>query len=496
MGIIRRQAILNTIVNYAGIALGYINIVLIFPQVLSADELGLTRVLFALASIVAQLSSLGTNASMIRFGPFFRTDDKRNHGMLFLAGVVVMIGFLVFSVVYYFSKGLVIAGYQEKSELFIDNYLLVIPFAFLMLISQLFEHFLISEYKTVLPNILRNLLVRLLWLADVALFHFDVIDFNLFILLYVGVYAFTVVVLAIDIWYQKYRSYWPDWKFYRKKTLKLFLGYGGYSVLTGMSGFVVQRIDAIMITMLLGLSNAAIYSVAAYIGTVVSVPFNAINRISFPLLSQAVRSKDYDKVGELYKKSGIVNLVLSGAIFLAIWVNVDMLFVFLPDIYQGGKYVILFIGLAKVFDALMGVNGPIILASKYYRFDTIASFLLAVLTIVTNLIFIPKYQIVGAAMATALSVLVFNVARMIFIWVKMKTQPFTLGSIYALLLLGFSYWIITLIPELDNMWVDFFTRCILVVVLFLVPVYLFRISPDITETIHLFLRKFVIKAKH
>ena len=45
MGIIMKQSLRTSVLSYIGIALGYVNVVLLFPVFLSPEEFGLTRVL-------------------------------------------------------------------------------------------------------------------------------------------------------------------------------------------------------------------------------------------------------------------------------------------------------------------------------------------------------------------------------------------------------------------------------------------------------------------
>ncbi|HQZ41681.1 MAG TPA: lipopolysaccharide biosynthesis protein, partial [Flavobacteriales bacterium] len=69
MGIIARQATLNTLLAYLGIGLGFVNVVLLYPKVLDADQFGLTRLLVSLATIAAQVAQLGAENTVIRYFP-------------------------------------------------------------------------------------------------------------------------------------------------------------------------------------------------------------------------------------------------------------------------------------------------------------------------------------------------------------------------------------------------------------------------------------------
>ncbi|MBA3757097.1 MAG: hypothetical protein H0X02_13130 [Nitrosomonas sp.] len=51
MGLLRRQSIKSSIATYIGIAIGYVNLILLFPKFLLPDQLGLTRVMISMAAI-------------------------------------------------------------------------------------------------------------------------------------------------------------------------------------------------------------------------------------------------------------------------------------------------------------------------------------------------------------------------------------------------------------------------------------------------------------
>ncbi len=71
MGIIIRQSIKGTIVNYVGIAIGFFTtfFVLTFPY---RREIGLTRVLIEAATLIVGLAQFGANSSIVRFYPILK----------------------------------------------------------------------------------------------------------------------------------------------------------------------------------------------------------------------------------------------------------------------------------------------------------------------------------------------------------------------------------------------------------------------------------------
>ena len=101
MGIIKRQGIQNSIISYAGVIIGYINVMVLFPRFLSVEQVGLTRVLPNVAIVLAQLSALGFANAGIKFFPFFRNKAAKHHNFLALFLGVPLLGFSLISGIYF-----------------------------------------------------------------------------------------------------------------------------------------------------------------------------------------------------------------------------------------------------------------------------------------------------------------------------------------------------------------------------------------------------------
>ncbi|MGB1317396.1 MAG: hypothetical protein ACPG5W_04290, partial [Flavobacteriales bacterium] len=81
MGVIQKQGIQTSVLSYLGVALGYINVVLLFPKIFLPEEFGLTRVLVAVVGIAARFALVGTSNSVIRFFPKFKDKSQTAQGL-------------------------------------------------------------------------------------------------------------------------------------------------------------------------------------------------------------------------------------------------------------------------------------------------------------------------------------------------------------------------------------------------------------------------------
>ena len=108
------------------------------------------------------------------------------------------------------------------------------------------------------------------------------------------------------------------------------------------------------------------------------------------------------------------------------------------------KWVVLYIGLSQLFHMANGLNGAIIVNSRYYRYDLYTNILLVFLTIVTNYLFIKSlnFGINSAAYCNCNCVFIFNSVRFLVIKKYLNMNPFTIKTIYTLIVFLFIFLVI------------------------------------------------------
>jgi O-antigen/teichoic acid export membrane protein len=97
--------------------------------------------------------------------------------------------------------------------------------------------------------------------------------------------------------------------------------------------------------------------------------------------------------------------------------------------FFGEKYIIgastLFIlGLAQLINTAVGANGYLMNMCGYEKVLLINDIFMAVINIILNYIMIPKYSIVGAAIATAISIASFNLFKVFQVKYYLNIIPF------------------------------------------------------------------------
>ena len=489
MGIIKRQGIQNSIISYAGVILGYINLIILFPKVLSIDQVGLTRILPDIALILAQLSALGFGNAGIKYFPFFRDKARGHHNFLLLFLGVPLGGFLIIISIYHLFKPTFL-GYLGKDEklLIAYNYYIV-PLSFFTLFYNLFTAYLTSLYKTVVPSFTKDFLLRLGTTACILLYYFHLISFEIFLFLFIGVNcAITIVLFVYLVWLKQFHIKFDQVPL-QDKPIKPMIRYGLYAFMGNISGIIITIIDKFMITHFQNLGSVGVYSTCLNVASVILIMGSSILKIALPQIADYWKSADMVGMQKLYKQVSRLNLVMGCLLFIGIWANIHNLFAFLPPEYAAGKYVILFVCAGRLFDLATGINGAILLTSSHYRYDLLFNVLLSVLTILANNFFIPRYGIIGAGFVFFGVFTLINLLRVICVWVFYKIQPFDRTSLYIILLAGIAYVVGALLPIFENPFLDIILRSGIISILYGAGILTLNLAPEITEKYTGFLRK-------
>jgi O-antigen/teichoic acid export membrane protein len=196
-------------------------------------------------------------------------------------------------------------------------------------------------------------------------------------------------------------------------------------------------------------------------------------------VADAWRHDDQKRIQQLYSRTSLNQLIIGGFLFMMLWVNIDLLLSFLPTVYQQARWVIFIIGTGKLFDMATGINGEIISVSKHVKVGLITNLFLIAITTVANYLLIPVYGMYGAAAATALSMLVYNVIRMAFLYYEYRLQPFTVNTIKSIALLLICFGVYYVLPSTGNIWIRGIYQSVVLSAVFITPLLIFKISPEI-----------------
>ena len=498
MGIVAKQSIYNTVIIFAGAFLGAINILFLFPIILPDEQIGLTRILLTFTVLFSQFVSLGSQSMLVKFIPKFRVDFTYKGSATYIFKISI-VGFIISSLILFFGKPIFDHFYLENSSLFITYFFYLIPLILFQILINYISGFLQALFKSVFPLFVNEILTRILQTIILILFYFSYINFEMFMLLFVLNYAITSSILLLFVFIKKYFNFRPQDKISKSEKIEI-LKFGFANTLTGLAGNLTNRIDLLMIGSILGavgissqdynkgLYYITIYAIASYMAALIEMPARALANIASTFVSKAWKENDITTISSLYKKSSTNQLIIGLLIFIGIWASIDNLLLITGKDYSEGKYVFLFLALAKLFNVAAGINGKIIMLSKHYIVITYLTFSLAIVTFISNLYFIPFFEqlpgrngIEGAAFATALSIFAFNIFSFFYLKLKFNLQPYTLKTMFVILFGVLSYISIFILGDFSNIYLEIIVKSFLICIIFIPLILLSKVSTDIND---------------
>lgn len=492
MGIVKRQSVKFSIVSYAALLLGTINVLFIYPFAFDPEELGLIRFILEAALMIVPFISLGFGNVIIKYFPHFKNDSKTNNGFLFFVYVIPIFAFIIFVLFLLLFKEDIYHYYSEKNSLFEKFLIFVVPLSGLILLSYLSQSYCYNFQRIVVPNILNNLLIKITLPVLALLYYYQVIMLNQLMNGVVLTYVIILIGFLVYIHSLGHFSLKPQLSFLDKFKIKEIANYSFYGILSGIGSVVALRIDTFMIASMVDLTNTGIYTIAVFIAGVIAVPYKAVVNIGTSIIAKAWAENDIDTINMIYKKSSLILLILGMFIFLFIWLSIDDFFAIMPngEKYISGKNVVLILGIAKLIDVSASMNDNIINYSKYYRFNFYAIIILAILNLTNNLLLIPEYKIVGAAFATLISITIFNIIKMVYIKRKVGILPFTIKTIYVLAIGMCSIIIFQFIPKTEYAILNVIINGAFLSLVFLGPILYFKLSEDLNDVTEKLINRF------
>lgn len=493
MGVIRRQSLKFSLVNFAGTLIGALSILFVYP--LNDELYGYANYLYSVATLFIPLASFGMSSLVIRYFREFKNNSD-NNGLLSLVLVLSLALNVVFFLAYFVFKNMFYGALEAMnmdSSLLKDNEFVVLSLILLLNLLMVVGAFISNYKRIVVPTLVQTLGYKLYLPGVFLITYFGYVSVKHFSFLIPIFYLISLILLTIYL--GKLGGFSLKWrpKVYRKK-IGGMINYLMYSGLTGLGSSLIFKIDSVMVSMISGLASNGLYNRIFFMANVINIPTASITQISNPIISECIENDNWGEIEDIYRRSSS-NLFLVGAyLFVLMMFCLPVIFGLSsnPESYKGAMQIFVFLGAAKLIDMVTSINSAIISFSKYYRVNLIFILLLGVLNIVLNYYLINAYGVQGAALASMISLFVFNLTKYFFIWAVFKIQPFTAATLKILGTFGVLFFTLFWLKLNINPVVDVLIYSTIISGIALGLVLFGNVSPDARSVVVKYMRKLKI----
>jgi len=486
MSNIRKQSIISSIVIYIGFAVGLLNIYLFTKQGLFTDpQFGLYNAFIAIATTMMAFANLAMPSYIYKFFPYYKDHlSPKKNDMIAWALLISSVGYSLVVVAGIIFKDFVVRKYIEHSPEIVIYYNWIFVLGYGLMIYTVLEAFSWNFHKSVLTNFLREVQWRLFTTIFILLFLTGIIrDYDLFIKLFSFTYPGIAIILFLYLVFTKKIHFTFQISKVTRRLFKSVLRFCSFLYVASLIFSISMVFDSLVIGAVLkdALAKLAVFSLAQNVANVIQAPQRGIISASVAHLSKAWKDKQVETIRKIYQRSSINQLVFACGLYVLLVINfVDAVNTFhLKESYLNGFYVFLLLGATKIVDMGTGVNSQIIGTSTFWRFEVISGIILLLIMLPLNYVFTKQYDIVGTATAGLISMTVYNFIRIVFLWKKFNLLPFTLQSLYTILLAGFCFGLCYFLFQNIHGLPGLFLRSIVFCILYGTGAVYFRLSPDI-----------------
>ena len=382
-----------------GVSLLVLNIVL--ARALSQEAFGIFALAVLALSTIAEISDFGLNLGLLRFAPYYIATNQTDK----LKQLVKTIWRWRVALTWIFTVGGIILSYPVARYLFgqakIAPYLAysflgvggVILLGFLTTFLQSKQRFFYQASVQSLKGFLRLFIVVIMAILGVK---------NLFA--YLSVYIFTPWILFLanyGVFPKKFRQVEID-KDVKQNLHSQLAKFSFWLTVSSLLGIAGGKIDQVIISHYLGLADVAVFTVAWQLIQV------------FPVLTGSITSVLMPKISGLGNKTELAAFVWRvfrwvsvGTIGIALLIYPSQ---YLINFLFGQKYaaampVYLILSYSWLLNFLSVPFSMTITIFNRTHIMAIATFFQTIIFVVCNLVFIPRYGIMGAAYTYVISLL-------------------------------------------------------------------------------------------
>lgn len=393
-----------------GMGMSFLSLTFISNQ-FGGDDFGLFSLSLTLLQIATMFFSLGLPSAFIAFTGGFSSREE-NKGLLIKAYKIILITAILPLTLLYFQSEY-IAGLFQKPHL--DFYIKTAAFG--ILIQVLFElniNYFLSIHRQDLYSVFYFLLPNTLFIGILFLFKKLNLPHNYCMVAYVVTYLLVLLGSSAFVFSQgKVSKIAVSTKEFLNKSIPMM-----------MSGFfliLLNWTDILILGKLETEENIGIYNAAFKVGYLALFFVTMMNSFVVPKISEYHHQNDYLRMKTFVRKATRMVIVLTLPVALVILLFSQYILSYFGTGFEAGALSLQLITLGALFNAMTGNVDQLLNMTNHQKLVRNIMFVGFLVNIVGNLLLIPRFGYLGAAIS---SLVVNVIVNSIFVLVIKKKLGF------------------------------------------------------------------------
>jgi len=383
------------IARFISFARGFI-LLPVLTKVLGAGDYGAWSVILVTVSLLLPFTMIGLPYGMGRFLPAEK--EKRNASK----GIFTTLFTILFTSIIFASCLFFLADTVATVLLKDASFAPVIRIASLLVILQALSQLSVGSFMPFRQVKTYSILIIIETFVEIALVYFFVLfGFGLrgaiiALLITRGI----VLLISMPLIISRFGFSLPSFSVFRS-----YLAFGLPVVPSVIFEWVIASSDRYMIGFFLGGVSVGIYSAAYGMGSMAAL---TLYIIIFALAPTIVKSYDEGRIEDTktylsYSLKYILMLLIPSVFGLSILARPLLHSLTTAEFVSPGIFIVPLVATSMIFNGMWAVYGRVVTLSKHTRIFTIASVAAGLTNIGLNIIFIPRFGLIGAAITTLIS---------------------------------------------------------------------------------------------
>jgi O-antigen/teichoic acid export membrane protein len=193
-------------------------------------------------------------------------------------------------------------------------------------------------------------------------------------------------------------------------------------------GWMVNTVRSTLSTLVLGLigltTGVGVYTAASRFCMIGSMFYLSVGNISTPIIADLHSRAEGSQMKGFYQATTRWLVMFNLPVFLTAVLFAEPLLAIFGDDFTAGATSMMILAVGTLAYTSTGVGAQILDMTDHPKVNTANSVLLVFVTIALNVLLIPRWEVVGAAVASSVSTVLVNVVCLVEVWVLLGMQPY------------------------------------------------------------------------
>jgi O-antigen/teichoic acid export membrane protein len=371
--------------------------------------------IFVLARTVSEFTSLftgfGLHQGLMRHVPHYSSKNEHENvsNIISYSYKLTVLLSLSAAAIIFLSSNFIATRIFNEPELSLGLKYISIAIPFLTMIKIYYA--VLRGFKSITKRvIIENGILPFLLVINVYLFSF--IKENYLGLIFAYLAANIETTIAATFLVKKFHTFRIKSKL-SPQIRKDVINYSWPLLLSSSIDYLQKFTDTLMLGILSSAYSVGIYTVAFRISVFIAVPLASFNMLFSPLIAEIYALNDLKRLNNNYTSVTKLTLTTSLPILGVILLFPAQLLHIFGKGFESASMALVIISLGQLINVGVGATGPILIMTGNQRINLLNSIFFLFVTIISNLILIPLYGVVGAGIANCISLSGLNIVQVI-----------------------------------------------------------------------------------